>query len=153
MAGMISVNINGMETVLGNLNKISKSMPAKIKRVTKSAAKTCFDGSQDDCPVGADVNVSRYHQGKYQGEETTHIGGSLKGSGKMTVVDETDTSIKVEVSYGGESSTGEEVDYQWYVELGTCKMAAQPYLYPNFVLGCQFLQIDLQSIIALSNIV
>lgn len=45
---------------------------------------------------------------------------------------------------GGSVTYG--TDHCWYVELGTYKMAAQPYLYPNFIAGCTQLIDDCRSI-------
>lgn len=148
MSGSFVVSMDGMDQVVMNLNKVSKGLPRQVRRVVKSAAKDCFQASQVDCPVGKDTTVTLANK-----IYTEHIAGSLKGSGKVTTVEDSDAGIIMEVSYGGMSDTGQEVDYAVFVELGTIHMHAQPYLYPNFLFGCRLLQIDLLGLAALSNIV
>lgn len=47
-----------------------------------------------------------------------------KGDLKDSATVDFPTPLKAVISYG--------TDHCWYVELGTCKMRAQPYLYPAF---------------------
>lgn len=136
------MSVSGGSAVIGNLESLLAKYQKAAGRAIQNAAKDCYQFSQDTCPVGNSTTKSSYHQGAYQGEVYTHVAGTLKGSGKINKIDD----FNVEVSYGGESDTGEYCDYALFVELGTYKMAAQSFLYPAFLDAVDLLSIDLQGI-------
>lgn len=139
--------ILGTDAVLKRLDNLKASMNTRVKAVVRRAAKACYSDSQDNCPVGnSTMAVSRQGGGTHV--YYSHEAGSLKGSGVIAYP----TEFSASVSYGGESSTGEVVDYQWYVELGTYKMSSQPFLHPAFVYAEQLFEIDIQGIMALNSI-
>lgn len=61
------------------------------------------------------------------------LSGDLKASGTSETHD-----LGGSVTYG--------TDHAWYPELGTRKMSARPYLYPNFLVASQQLKADFQEI-------
>jgi HK97 gp10 family phage protein len=65
--------------------------------------------------------------------------GALKESGWITYEEGLIT-----VGYG--PGVSGDVDYAIYVELGTYKMAAQPFLVPAFVDACAKIEADLQAL-------
>lgn len=85
---------------------------------------------------GANTAIANAVQATYDGSQADVAvdTGDLRASGTMETHDG-----------GGSVTYG--TDHCWYVELGTSKMAAQPYLYPNFVQACQQLQGDVQGLV------
>jgi HK97 gp10 family phage protein len=132
--------------LITGLDNLKPQYQQQAQRAIKAAAKECYKDSQDNCPVGTNYTASLRISGTHA--YYAHIPGSLKGSGKITYPDD----LSAEVSYGGESTTGETVDYQWYVEMGTHKMAAQPFLMPAFEHASRLLAIDVAGINALNKI-
>jgi len=102
--GVDSLNL----ALAGWLQQFTEGVQTSIEH----AVDTCFDGSQQDCPVDT---------------------GELKDSGVKEV-----GHLEGSVTYG--------TDHCWYVELGTSKMAPQPYVMPNFTKAGQQLLDELKNV-------
>ncbi len=125
MADGMTVEMFGADTFVNLLDDLKPRFARRVQTVIKHAAKDCYDDSQVIVPVGKDVIST----------------GSLIGD------------FWAIVSYGGDSDTGEYCDYAVYVELGTYKMAAQPYLLPSYEYAKIILLIDVAGIAMLNGIV
>jgi HK97 gp10 family phage protein len=88
-----------------NLTRIALQAPKRASQVLLQTAKDIYDLSQQLVAVRT---------------------GKLKASGGIEVID----STHVVVGYGGAGSEREDVAV--YIEYGTSRMAAQPYLTPSF---------------------
>lgn len=119
--GLFSLELFGLEEVLGNLNEFTPEVKAQAWRLYSEASYRIYDASQAAVPVDT---------------------GELKASGQ---INEDYDNFTIGISYGdgegsvksysGENDFGEAIvedGYSWYVEVGTYKMAAQPYLQPAF---------------------
>jgi hypothetical protein len=78
----------------------------------------------DNAHTGINAGIAHAVDVTYDGSQTDVAvdKGDLKASGVKKTSD-----LYGEVSYS--------TNHPWFVELGTCKMRAQPYLYPNFING------------------
>jgi hypothetical protein len=155
MADGMTVDMQGMDTFVNLLDGLSPRFARRVQTAVKRAAKDCYDDSQAIVPVGKDTMVTLFTGPGQMHVAYSHIAGTLKGSGKITY--EGDITMLGDfwaiVSYGGDSSTGEYCDYAVYVELGTRKMAAEPYLLPSYEYAKIILLIDAQGIATLNGIV
>lgn len=105
---MISIAINGLESVLGMLDTESLKIAKGLTRGLAKAGTLVVGEAKAECPVST---------------EATRPGGP---HGELRA------SIKKQVS-GNTCDIGTNVEYAPYVEFGTCKMAAQPFLVPALV--------------------
>ncbi len=155
MADGMTVEMFGADTFVNLLDDLKPRFARRVQTVIKHAAKDCYDDSQVIVPVGKDVISTGFTGPGQQSAFITHIGGTLKGSGKVEY--EGDITLIGDfwaiVSYCGDSDTGEYCDYAVYVELGTYKMAAQPYLLPSYEYAKIILLIDVAGIAMLNGIV
>lgn len=89
--------------------------------------------------AGVQKAIENALQATYDGSQNDVpvLSGALKASGAITVGD-----LQGSVSYGDDT-----VDYAVFVEEGTSRMSAQPYLFPNFVSAVGQMQSDLQGIV------
>jgi HK97 gp10 family phage protein len=92
-----------MARLRSDLTRLAELAPKLAKEALLQTAADVFDVSQQLVPVDT---------------------GALKQSGGVDVID----SSTVRVGYGDES----QVDYAKFVEYGTSKSAAQPFLTPAF---------------------
>lgn len=121
MGSIFSINMLGEKEILARLNLVEPNVRQQANDAIAKAVQSTYDGSQAACPYDATKGADEPHLRDSAQKETHDLGGS--------------------VSYGGNG-----VDWQWYVELGTCKMSANPFLGPNFLLAEQQLKSDLQGI-------
>ena len=105
MLDSFSVENIGLADTLQALDKTILDTKNRVQGLINDAVQECYDGSQKDCPYD-DSNDDAEHE-------------HLRDSGTMEVGE-----LSGSVSYG--------TDHCDYVEFGTYKMAAQPYLLPNF---------------------
>lgn len=119
MADNISVSIDGADRVVNIFSGLSEKMSNQIKRKLQASADRVLAVSQVEVPVDK---------------------GDLKDSGHVEPDVVSLNEMSFNVVYGDGSSTStiytyDDMDangYAWFVELGTVKMAAQPYLGPAF---------------------
>lgn len=107
-----------VETVKGMVLSTYAKELAKTRTAIGGAALVCQRSTKKRCPVGTPAST---HKKNY-------VGGTLKASYQ-----------KVQSLDGLESAVFTEELYGKFVELGTCKMAAQPHLYPGFIDGAVWL--------------
>lgn len=125
----MSVKIND------NSDKILDEFQEKILRGLERVGSQAEGYAKDLCPVGTPQSTGK----------PGYIGGTLKNSithaisGQAPAITSyADDSGKIKGSYSGSAPNskvpsvyiGTNVEYGPYVELGTAKMAAQPYLKP-----------------------
>jgi HK97 gp10 family phage protein len=101
----------GLEDFFNDLDTAIQQLEAGCEVAVTEAVDGTYDDSQKDVPYDA---VTK-HEGGY-----VH----LKDSAEKEV-----KGLEGEVSYG--------TDHAWYVEMGTSKMGAQPYLNPAFESNAQ----------------
>lgn len=124
MSDSFSAEVSGLDRIISGLQAATEETTGQIERLFAGAADRVYTNSQALVPV---------------------LSGDLKGSGKPEAWKD-GNSFGWDVSYGDGSATphtysynatetGGAVDadgYSWFVELGTAKMGAQPYLGPPF---------------------
>lgn len=118
-----------------NSGKILEEFQEKILRGLERVGSQAEGYAKDLCPVGTSESTGK----------PGYIGGTLKNSithavsGQAPAITSySDNSGKIKGSYSGSAQNskvpsvyiGTNVEYSPYVELGTSKMAAQPYLKP-----------------------
>ena len=107
MAG-VSISINGLDDALGLMDEVIADVQSKLPQAIAEAGMLVEGAAKALCPVST---------------EATRPGGP---HGELRA------SINSEAS-GNTAIVGTNKDYAGYVEFGTCKMAAQPYLIPALV--------------------
>ena len=118
----ISVSVDGIEKVLLELGNMSVRTYDKMYKLYDEASAMCLTNAKADCPV---------------------LSGELRDSGEREI-------NETQLSAGGveiEALVRFGTDHCWYVELGTYKAQAQPFLYPNFVDAKDWLDDQLQNIL------
>jgi HK97 gp10 family phage protein len=130
MADGLNFNLLGQDKVINVLGKVETKMSILILEAIVTAARNTLEDSQYMVPVDT---------------------GDLKASGHMIVGE-----LLAAVVYGDGSQTDKIYDYgdyqadgyAWFQELGTTKMAAQPFLYPAFEDNAYKLLEDIHGILA-----
>jgi hypothetical protein len=117
MGDSITISMGGMDTVLGNIGKITPMVASMGMKIITDGAQGCFDDSQYTVPVDK---------------------GDLKASGRIVYEEGVIT-----VGYG----EGLPDERQWYNEIGTVHMAANPYLFPAFLSACAKIEADLNGML------
>jgi len=105
----VNVDIKGLDTMQRRIAKLADEWQEKALDITKEAAMNMQADAKRDCPVG----------------DT----GNLQNSIRLLIEDEGKT---VDVVAGGTRVGGRDVDYAVYVEFGTRKMAARPFMRVNY---------------------
>lgn len=119
MADNLSVSISGADNILSKLVRIPIIGKFLVDGEVRHALEGTLADSQDACPYD-DTNTTEEHL-----RDTGHI--EYTGSSSGSVV------------YG--------TDHCWYIELGTYKMAAQPFLGPAFEKNTQDLRDNLSTML------
>lgn len=109
-----TLSISGLDRLIQVLDQVPTQVQIDTKEELATAAYNTFDQSQSYVPVDK---------------------GDLKASGRVE-----ETANGYEIVYGDGNSSGKTYNYpegtadgySWFTELGTTKMAAQPYLGPAF---------------------
>ena len=101
----------GLEDFFADLDTAFAQLEAECEGAIAEAVEGTFDDSQKAVPYDA---VTKHEEGYVH----------LKDSAEKQV-----EGLEGEVSYG--------TDHAWYVEMGTSRMAAQPYLNPAFERNAQ----------------
>jgi len=107
----VTVRVNGVETVQRNLGSYTESVNAGLKKAVASALVNIKGDAKERCPVN-----KRPRRG--------YVGGRLRNS----IHEEVDRSGLAGKVVAGNA----EVYYAVFVERGTRKMRAQPYMGPAF---------------------
>ena len=120
-----SISIDGLDRAIDVLDALPEKLGNRILQKMQAAADKTLEASQAEVPVDT---------------------SALKDSGRVepSVVGNREEII-FDVTYGDGSSTSKTYNYNtsfsgavegdgysWFVELGTVKMSAQPYLGPAF---------------------
>ncbi len=118
----ISVSVSGMDAVFSKLDENLQKMSNRANRAVNSAGLTCQGVAKKNCPVGTpeSTGIKGYH------------GGRLR------------QSIQVDNSKWLVSTCGTNVFYALWVEKGTVKMRARPFLTMGFEAGAKQLLTDLK---------
>ena len=106
------------EVTVNNIPRVRSELHNKIYEALEVCGGTAERFASYLCPVGT--------------EETTHIAGYKGGSLRSTIRHEFEGDDTVAVKAGGIDGIYKFVNYAVYVEMGTRKMKAQPYLKPAF---------------------
>ena len=104
----IQVSIKGLETIQRNLANLTPEMKLRIGQALSATALNCQTDARKLCPVGTPESTHR----------KGYIGGRLRASIRIRQVAELAWEVFTDVTYS------------WFVELGTRKMKAKPYLHP-----------------------
>lgn len=99
-----------------NTKKCTRELRRRVMEGLEVCAGTIVRVASYLCPVGT--------------EETTHIKGYQGGSLRSTIRYEFVSNEEINVKAGGMEGIFRFVNYATYVELGTYKMKAQPFLVP-----------------------
>ncbi len=120
----MSVELLNSMNVIARLTRYENALSKASESGTRKVAILIRDDAKRNCPVGtpASTGIRGY------------IGGSLKKSIRLQVYAKTAGVVhNIGVSAGGyitNPNTGLKVGYAWFVEKGTSKMSAQPFLGP-----------------------
>ena len=104
------------EVKIDQSKAVIRELERRVMEGLEVCAGTIVDLARNLCPVGT--------------EETTHIIGYQGGSLRSTIRQERVADNEIDVKAGGMEGIFRYVDYAAYVELGTYKMDAQPFLTP-----------------------
>ncbi len=118
----ISVSISGMDNVFKKLDESVQKLSNRANRAVNSAGLTCQGVAKRHCPVGTpeSTGIPGYH------------GGRLR------------QSIQVDNSKWLISTCGTNVWYAKFVQFGTVRMRARPFLTMGFEAGSTQLLSDLR---------
>ncbi len=116
----VQISVHGEYEVKNNIDSFIEKLYTKIGRAIDGAAIRCEAGAKKNCPVDTGRLRSSIHE--YDTDGMKH----------------TDLSANGHMIYSRKVGTG--VNYAWYVELGTYKMSAQPFLMPGFLIAVAKLQ-------------
>lgn len=111
----VQISVHGEYEVKNNIDTFVQKLQAKVERAIDAAALRCEAGAKKNCPVDTGRLRSSIHGGY------PVIGGMGN-------------------TYTYSRTVGTNVNYAWYVELGTYKMSAQPFLMPGFLIAVAKLQ-------------
>ena len=112
-----TTDISRVVTVLGG---VAEAKRYQVQRKLQDSAQKIYDASQQEIAVDT---------------------GEAKDSGRVVPYVEDADHIAFDVTYGDGSANGKTYDYgdgkiadghPWFLELGTSKMPAQPFLGPSF---------------------
>lgn len=106
----------GVEVVTNNIPLVKEDLERHIQIALEVLGGTIEGYAIDRCPVGT--------------EESTHIAGYKGGSLRSTIRHEQEDDRTMVVGAGGIKGIYRFVDYAPFVELGTVKMKAQPFMRP-----------------------
>ena len=120
----MSVELLNSDVVMARLARYMNAMAPACESGTRKVAILIRDDAKRNCPVGTPESTGI----------PGYIGGSLKKSVRLQVYAKPAGAIhNIGVSAGGyitNPNTNVKVDYAIYVERGTSKMSAQPFLGP-----------------------
>lgn len=119
----VSVSISGMSAVIENINLTNSQLTKKIGANIQYAGIECQGLAKKACPVGTPEST---HKKGY-------AGGRLRASIMYKKVDQYTCTVSTNVKYGP------------FVEFGTKKMRAQPFLYPAYALAKSHLMDNLRT--------
>ncbi len=106
----ITVTINGVPDILRTVQNLTPQLRTRLSTAIKATTLTCQTEAKRACPVGTPEST---HKKGY-------VGGRLRASLAARFPDELTGEVFTNVQYGP------------YVELGTRKMRARPFLRPAF---------------------
>lgn len=113
----MSKNVKGLEKLISVLQKIPDELEREVDGLVFLNAQAIEEDAKNHAPVGTPESTG------IKG----YIGGSLKQGIRAIRIGKLRVSIKTNI-------TG-NAPYSAYVEYGTHKMRAQPYLFPAFFRG------------------
>ncbi len=101
----MKIQVEGLDSVSDMLSKYANGITEKLSRGIEAGCEIVKNEAKDLCPVSTEKTRPGGPHGELRQSITSH-------------------------SEGLEGSVGTNKDYAAYVELGTYKMASQPYLVP-----------------------
>lgn len=121
----MTLTVSGQNKLLARLVDLrTVRLAQRTEDNVRATAEKIRDYAKDICPVGTPESTGK----------RGYIGGSLQSSIRLQVRPRpTQHKISIGVSAGGyvtNPNTGRKVDYALWVEKGTRKMAAQPFMLP-----------------------
>lgn len=123
MSDSISITVSGEREIIANIEATLARLQKQVNEAVQGAGIDCAADAKQHCPVGT--------------PESTGIKGYAGGRLR--------SSIQY-VPGHMQCKVGTDVEYAWYVELGTYKMGARPFLFPAFVRAGQNLMKELRDI-------
>ena len=120
----VSVEISGMSAILTNENITMAVLQNKVDFYIQQAGKRCKSLAQASCSVGTPASTGKKN----------YKGGTLKKSIKYAKVKKFECTVTTNVNYSK------------YVEFGTYKMSAQPFLHPAYMQAFMELQVALGTV-------
>lgn len=122
----VTIRVGNYQTITGQIQGRLQTFAAKVGDAVQGAGIDCQAEAKRNCPVGTPEST---HKKGY-------IGGRLRASIQYAKL--TPYSCKV----------GTNVYYSRYVEFGTHKMAARPYLFPAYIMARKNLINELKALVA-----
>lgn len=116
-----SISVSGASAINARLDAWLADKTKRIDDAVQGAGIDCQADAKQHCPVGTPEST---HKKGY-------VGGRLR------------SSIQYQRTGMAQCTVGTNVFYSWYVELGTYKMRAQPFLFPAYVKSASALKTEL----------
>jgi HK97 gp10 family phage protein len=120
----VYVSIMGTSAVLENINLTNSQLTKKIGANIQYAGIECQAEAKKACPVGTPESTGK----------KGYAGGRLRASIMYQKVDDYSCTVSTNVLYAP------------YVEFGTKKMKARPFLYPGYAIAKQHLLENLRNV-------
>lgn len=122
----ITISVTGMDAIFQRMDQLGVERITAVSRTFEVAAENCKMGARKRAPVSKD--------------RKNHVGGFMRSviDKDPLVINSRRTTITAVVRA--------KANYSAFVELGTYKMKAQPFLYPAFVEAGQQLLDDLRNL-------
>lgn len=131
MADGLTIEMTGADKVINVVGNVPEKLGYLIMEAIVQAARNTLEDSQRLCPIDT---------GKLQASGRLQLSEGLA----IVVYGWPEESTDKIYDYGDYQADG----YAWFQELGTSKMAAQPYLYPAFEENALTLQEKLMGILS-----
>ena len=109
-------NVKGLRRLIKALEKAPKELESDINLEVQESANDIVKQAKSDVPVGTPESTG------IKG----YVGGTLRNSIRTEVID------KQTVKVVADAANSDRVQYGKFVEFGTSKMGARPFLYPAF---------------------
>ena len=109
-------NVKGLRRLIKALEKAPKELESAINLEVQESANDIVEQAKRDVPVGTPESTG------IKG----YVGGTLRNSIRTEVID------KQTVKVVADAANSDRVQYGKFVEFGTSKMGARPFLYPAF---------------------
>ncbi|SRR6266700_2483733 len=125
----LSIEVTGIQGVNQTLEAKMNEIRRKVLDAVQGAAIDCQAEAKKACPV-----------------DTGRLRSSIQIKAGTSGIDKSGFDIGMTNMMSFERIVGTNVEYGPYVELGTSKMAARPFLFPAFVKASQSMDHELSDI-------